>query len=213
MFFPIFDIERYVTTAKNFDTILKNITSEYEHYSQEISLEDPQSILRKIKDFGSRIDDLKKKLVSEKSSIDSTWEEYVNATKDFISNIKDILKLFQKLSLDVREIMNQLDVIQRFINIKCITELNLELSKLEKIKHEVQDALYESLKKVLTDDELRLIEFLVKKLRREGRKWLLVEEVYQFAKTDLQMDSSKVAELLKKLATQGILKEGITLAF
>jgi len=77
----------------------------------------------------------------------------------------------------------------------------------------VKDALHDFLKKVLTYNDVRLIEFLVGKRRRERREWLPVEEIYQFAKVGLQMGPSKVTELLRKLVKQGIIIEGITLVF
>jgi len=40
-----------------------------------------------------------------------------------------------------------------------------------------------------------------------------VEEIYQFAKAELRIDPSKATELLRKLIKQGILREGISLAF
>ena len=40
-----------------------------------------------------------------------------------------------------------------------------------------------------------------------------MEEVYQFAKSYLELEQSKVEEILKNLVRKGILKEGITLAF
>lgn len=67
----------------------------------------------------------------------------------------------------------------------------------------------EAFKEALTKVKLQLIEFLVRKLRKEKRRWLPVEEIYQFAKEELQLDSSKVAELLSKLVKQGIERAGI----
>jgi len=209
----IFDIEEYVTAAKKFEAMLKDIASEYESCLKEIYLENPQSILRKIKDLRIRIDDLREKLVHGESLINSKWKEYVNATKDFISNIEDILGLLQRLSLDVGKSMNRLNVIRKYIKAKRITELDLKLSELEQMKNKVREILYESLKEVLTNVELQLIEFLVRKLRREKRRWLPVEDIYQFAKAELQIDPSKATELLRKLIKQGILREGISLAF
>jgi len=211
--FSVFDIEEYATIAKNFETALKKLTSEYESYLQEIQLENPQLILGKIKDLKTRISKLKKKLSYERSSIDSKWEEYVKTTEDFISNINDILRLLKRLSRNVERIKSQLDKIQKHIAEKGINELDIKLSELEQMKHEVRNALYESLKEVLTENELQLIEFLVVRLKKEKRKWLPVEEIYQFAEVNLQIESSRTTEILRKLVNQGILREGIALAF
>jgi len=209
----VFDIEEYVTVAKNFEATLKDIESEYESYLQEIHLENPQSILMKIEDFRARVDKLKEKMESEKKLIDLKWNECVNITADFVSNIKYTLRLLQRLSCNVDGIMNQIDTIQNYVVSKRIDEVDLKLSQLEKMKCNVRDALYGALKDVLTKNEVKLIEFLVRQLRMEKRKWLPMEEIYQFAKTDLQIQPSKVTELLRKLVNKGIIKEGITLAF
>jgi RIO-like serine/threonine protein kinase len=62
-------------------------------------------------------------------------------------------------------------------------------------------------------DELRLLEYIVGEIRGKIKKWLSAEEIYQFAKSNLQLDHSKATEALKKLVDLKILKEGITLAF
>jgi len=209
----LFDIEGYNIVAQNFKTALMNITSEYESYLEEIRLENPQSILNKIKDFRSRLDNLKKKLALERNLVDAKWKEYVETTEEFISNVKDTLRLLQRISRNINGITSQLVAIQKHITTKRIDELNLKLSELEQMKRDVRDALYATLKKILTEDELQLIEFLVRKLRKEKREWLPVEEVYRFAKSYLKLEPSKVIELLRKLVSRGILREGITLAF
>jgi hypothetical protein len=47
----------------------------------------------------------------------------------------------------------------------------------------------------------------------ERREWLPLTEFYQFAKRELKMKTEEANDALRKLINQGLLKEGVSLAF
>jgi DNA repair ATPase RecN len=220
----VFDTGEYAITAENFSNKMNNIKSKYKGYSEGIHLEEPSLLLKKIKDLKKKIDDLKEELIyGGEKEILSKWEDYVKETKNFTSNIEYIVDTLRKqaqlnveeIQIDpkkIEEIKNKLNYIRNCVSVN-IKEFNLKLSELEKMKNNMRDVLYDMLNNILTKDELRLLEYIVGELRGKTNRWLSVEEIYQFAKSNLQLDHSEVGEALKKLVNRKILKEGITLAF
>ncbi|RSN71495.1 hypothetical protein [Candidatus Methanodesulfokora washburnensis] len=219
----IFDIGEYVTAAENFGNKVNDIKSKYEKCSEEVRLEEPSPLLKKIKELKKKIDDLKEGLIYGEKEIYLKWEDYVKETKNFTSNIEYIIDTLRKqaqinvreIQIDpkrIEEIKNELDRIRNCVSVN-IKEFNLKLSELEQMKNNVRDVLYDTLKNILAKDELRLLEYIVGEIRGKIKKWLSAEEIYQFAKSNLQLDHSKATEALKKLVDLKILKEGITLAF
>jgi hypothetical protein len=220
----VFDTGEYAITAENFSNKMNNIKSKYKGYSEGIHLEEPSLLLKKIKDLKKKIDGLKEELIyGGEKEILSKWEDYVKETKNFTSNIEYIVDTLRKqaqlnveeIQIDpkkIEEIKNKLNYIRDCVSVN-IKEFNSKLSELEKMKNNMRDVLYDMLNNILTKDELRLLEYIVGELRGKTNRWLSVEEIYQFAKSNLQLDHSEVGEALKKLVNRKILKEGITLAF
>jgi hypothetical protein len=212
----IFDIDEYSSIAEKFFHHIVNIVSQYKEHSQNIRLGEPKLLLEKMEELKEIIEELKGKLISERGLVYSKWKEYVDETKDFISNIKRTMEVLQRFIINVRkikEIEEELNNIQNYINIKDIKELNLRLSELERRKQNVHDMLYETLKDLLTREEFLLIEYIVEKTKgkRKERSWIPLEEIYEFAEKKLHLDRPKILTSLEKLLDLKILKEGVTL--
>jgi hypothetical protein len=169
-----------------------------------------------MKELKEIIEELKGKLKSERDLVYSKWKEYVDETKDFISNIKHTMEVLRRFIINVqkiKEIEEELNNIQSYISIKDIKELNLRLSELERRKQNVHDMLYETLKDILTREEFLLIEYIVEKTKgkKKERSWIPLEEIYEFAEKKLHLDRPKISTSLEKLLNLKILKEGVTL--
>jgi predicted DNA-binding ribbon-helix-helix protein len=210
----VFDIEEYSDIAKNFNNIVNGIASKYEDYSRNIQLKESSEIEK----FKEVVDELKKKLVSERDLVKSKWNKCVERLENFISNIEYTLKFLQKLVSDakkIKEVEDKLTNLRNYINVRRMEEFSLKLSELERMKRDMHNALYEALRDILTRHELLLVEYIVEKLREKKEAWLPIEEVYQFAErdSDLCLDRSRTSEILEKLLRLNILKEGIALAF
>lgn len=210
-----FDIGEYYTIAQNFEVALNSIEDEYKGRLKVIVLEDIRSLLDKVKSLRINMEDYIKKVTQEKSFIDTKWKEYTKATEDYISSIKFILEMLRKITnIDkIEEIKAKLNEIQGNIGVKLVNDLKLRLSKLEQLKYDIHVMLYESIRTTLTEKELRLLEFLVEKVRTEKREWLTINELYQFAKDVLLLEPLETEKVVKKFINQGLLKEGVTLAF
>ncbi|MCQ5340604.1 MAG: hypothetical protein NO483_02705 [Candidatus Methanomethylicia archaeon] len=216
-YLSVFDIENYSNIARNFDNDVKEIEEEYKSYLQDIQLEEPQLLLKKTEEIRNKVDKLKKKLEDKRKIIDLRWNNYITEMKNSVSDIEHVLMGLQKLISDdnkIRGIEEKLNNIKKHIDyINAKKTIEHKLSELENMKQDIHNTLYVAVKDILTLNELRLIEYIVGKLKGKKKAWLPVEEVYQFVENELKVDRSETSRMLKRLSDLKILQEGITLAF
>jgi hypothetical protein len=212
----VFDIKGYDRVAENFNSEMIKVKNEYEKNVKEITLQDAQTLLQKIKSLRPILEDLKKRIEDAKSPIDKAWSRYAKELNEYIGNIEYTLNLLEKYyEIDVEEITAELREIRETVNIKGVLDLKLKLSEIEQMKNQIHQNFYELVKnqKILEEMELKLLELVVKKIKQEGKVWLSDQELYQVARSELNIQPEKADKVLQKLIEQGLLKKGVSLSF
>jgi hypothetical protein len=211
----IFNIKDYDKIAENFNSVILEVKKEYEKKVKEITLQDARTLLQKIKEFRSILKSLTEKMEKAKPSIDKAWSTYTKELGNYIDNIVYTLELLKKhytISND-QEIMSGLKKIRENVNVKEVRDLKLKLNEIEQMKNQIHQSFYELIKPVLKEEEIKLLELVVKKIKQEEREWLSDQELYQIALDELNIQPEKADKILQKLIEQGFLKKGISLSF
>jgi len=210
----IFDIKGYESVAENFSSAMREVKSEYEKNIKEITLQDAQKLLQRIEKLSEELKNLTKKIESAKSPVEKFWSTYAMESSKYIDNIECTLELLKKhYPLDVKEIMVDLEKIRENISIKDVRNLKLKLSEIEQMKNQIHQNFYKLIKPILEEDEVKLLELVVKKNKQEGKEWLSEQELYQIMSSELNIQPEKVSKILQKLVEKGLLKKGISLSF
>jgi hypothetical protein len=81
------------------------------------------------------------------------------------------------------------------------------------MKNQIHRSFYELIKPILEEEEVKLLELVVKKTKQEGREWLSEQELYQITSSELNIQLEKADKILQKLIEQGLLKKGVSLSF
>jgi hypothetical protein len=193
---------------------MHEVKSEYEKNIKEITLQDAQKLLQRIEKLSEELKNLTKKIESAKSPVEKFWSTYAMESSKYIDNIEYTLELLKKhYSLDVKEIMVDLEKIRENISIKDVRNLKLKLSEIEQMKNQIHQNFYKHIKPILEEDEVKLLELVVKKNKQEGKEWLSEQELYQIMSSELNIQPEKVNKILQKLVEKGLLKKGISLSF
>jgi hypothetical protein len=193
---------------------MREVKSEYEKNIKEITLQDAQKLLQRIEKLSEELKNLTKKIESAKSPVEKFWSTYAMESSKYIDNIEYTLELLKKhYSLDVKEIMVDLEKIRENISIKDVRNLKLKLSEIEQMKNQIHQNFYKHIKPILEEDEVKLLELVVKKNKQEGKEWLSEQELYQIMSSELNIQPEKVNKILQKLVEKGLLKKGISLSF
>jgi hypothetical protein len=155
-----------------------------------------------------------KKIESIRSSVERAWSTYAIEVGKYIDNIEYTLQLLKKhYQLDVKEIIGELQKIRKSISIKDASNLQLKLSEIEQTKNKIHQSFYKLIKPMLEENEVKLLELVVKKSREEGKEWLSEQELYQIMSSELNIQLEEANKILQKLVEQGVLKKGISLSF
>jgi uncharacterized protein YlxW (UPF0749 family) len=82
----------------------------YEKNVKEITLQDAQTLLQKMKNLKSMLESLTKKIENTKPLIDKAWSTYTRESSRYVDNIEYTLELLKKhyTMIDVKEIMVEL---------------------------------------------------------------------------------------------------------
>jgi len=211
----IFNIKEYDEVAEKFNSVILEVKNEYEKNVKEITLQDAQTLLQKMKNLRSMLKSLAEKIEKAKPLIDKAWSTYTKESGKYIDNIEYTLELLKKhyTISNVKEIMAGLKKIRENVNIKEIRNLKLKLNEIEQMKNQIHQIFYELIKPVLKEEEIKLLELVVKKTKQEEREWLSDQELYQIASSELSIQPEKADKILQKLIEQGLLKKGISLSF
>jgi hypothetical protein len=210
----VFDIKGYESIVENFSLEIQEVRNEYEKSVKQITLQDAQSLLQKMKNLRISLENLTKKIENTRSSIERAWSTYAIEVGKYIDNIEYTLQLLKKhYPLDVKEIMVELEKIRKSIGIKDVRNLQLKLSEIEQMKSKIHQSFYKLIRPVLEEKEVKLLELVVKKTRQEGKEWLSEQELYQVMSSELNIQLEEVNKILQKLVEHGFLRKGISLSF
>lgn len=210
----IFDLQGYDEIAKNFNSLIEEVTEKYNKNLGSVSLEDTASLLQKLRSLRSALEQLTERIRKEIPSLDEKWYKYAQEKGELIANMEYLEEILQKYyKIDVTKIKANLSKLQEIIYTKQLRNVKLRLSEIEQIKEEAHKKFQEVIKTVLEEKELQLLELLVKKTRAERAEWIPIHELQKIAEKELDLQQEETNQILRKLIEQRVLKEGISLAF